>query len=260
MNEVLTKAVSDAGICTLTINRPDAMNSMNGALVAALRETFTVLGTDDSVRVVILTAQGEKVFCAGADLKERKTMTEDQVAQRIESYAATFDAIANLPKPVICAINGYALGGGLELALACDIRIVAAETKLGLTELALGIIPGAGGTQRLPRLIGTSKAKELMFTARRLSGEEAVAWGVANHCVPRRQVLARANELATQMLKAAPIAVAQAKRAIDQGIELTLKEGIALEAACYANVIPTEDRLEGLTAFAEGRDPVWKGR
>ena len=257
---VLLKDVDENGLCVLTIHRPDAMNSMNGALVAALRDTFNEIDQDPTVRVVVLTAGGEKVFCAGADLKERKTMSEAEVTQRIRDYKTAFDAIANVSKPVICAINGYAFGGGLEIALACDIRLVAKETSVGLTELALGIIPGAGGTQRLPRLIGASKAKELMFTARRLSGDEALAWGVVNHVVPRAELLAAAKALASEMLKAAPVAVAQAKRAIDSGLDADLSRGLEIEAECYAVVIPTEDRLEGLAAFAEGRKPVWKGR
>lgn len=257
---VLQKSVDAHGICTLTIHRPDAMNSMNGELVSALRDTFASLADDAAVRVVILTAQGDKVFCAGADLKERKTMSESDVARRIRDYKVAFDQIANLPKPVICAINGYAFGGGLEIALACDIRIVAAETSVGLTELGLGIIPGAGGTQRLPRLIGVSRAKELMFTARRLKGEEAVEWGIANRCVPRADLLGAATALALEMVKCAPVAVAMAKQAIDKGIEVDLATGLDIEAMCYAGVIPTEDRLEGLAAFAEQRPPVWKGR
>lgn len=257
---VLTQTIDEHGICTLTINRPDAMNSMNSALVEAFDQTFADLADNAAVRVVILTAQGDKVFCAGADLKERKQMSEAEVSRRIRDYKTAFDRIATLPKPVICAINGYAFGGGLEIALACDLRIVAEETSLGLTELGLGIIPGAGGTQRLPRLIGASRAKELMFTARRLKGPEALAWGIVNRCVPRENLMAEAHALALEMVKCAPLAVAQAKRAIDAGMQVDLATGLDIEALCYAGVIPTEDRLEGLAAFAEGRAPVWKGR
>ncbi len=256
----LTKSVDEHGVCTLIINRPEAMNSMNGELVHALADTFAALADQPEIRVIVLTAQGEKVFCAGADLKERKQMSDAEVSQRIRDYKTTFERIANVPKPVICAINGYAFGGGLEIALACDFRIVAQETSLGLTELGLGIIPGAGGTQRLPRLIGVSKAKELMFTARRLSGPEALEWGVVNRCVPRADLLAEAYAFAMEMVKSAPIALAQAKRAIDQGMQVDLAAGIQIEAECYAQVIPTEDRLEGLAAFAERRTPIWKGR
>jgi methylglutaconyl-CoA hydratase len=255
----LMKSVDEHGVCTLIINRPEAMNSMNGDLVHALADTFSALADQPEIRVIVLTAQGDKVFCAGADLKERKQMSDAEVSQRIRDYKTTFERIANVPKPVICAINGYAFGGGLEIALACDFRIVAQETSLGLTELGLGIIPGAGGTQRLPRLIGVSKAKELMFTARRLSGPEALEWGVVNRCVPRADLLAEAYAFAMEMVKSAPIALAQAKRAIDQGIQVELASGIQLEAECYAGVIPTEDRLEGLAAFAERRTPIWKG-
>lgn len=258
--DVLIKTVDEHGVCTLIINRPAAMNSMNGELVHALGDTFAALADQPEVRVVVLTAHGDKVFCAGADLKERRTMSDAEVSQRIRDYKSTFERIADLPKPVICAINGYAFGGGLEIALACDFRVVAEETSLGLPELGLGIIPGAGGTQRLPRLIGVSKAKELMFTARRLSGLEALEWGVVNRCVRRADLLSEVHKFAMDMVTSAPIALAQAKRAIDQGMQVDLQAGIQIEADCYAGVIPTEDRLEGLAAFVERRAPVWKGR
>ena len=257
---VLLKEVDEEGLCTLTIDRPDAMNSMNGELVEALWTTFRDLRFDPTVRVVILTASGEKVFCAGADLKERATMSDADVKRRIDDYRACFQEMANLNKPVICAINGYAFGGGLEIALACDIRLVAAETKVGLTELSLGIIPGAGGTQRLSRLIGAAKAKELMITAARLTGDQAHALGIVNHSVPRDILMNVAEDMAEKMIRCAPIAIAQAKAAIDLGLQTDLSTGLEIEAQCYAQTIPTADRLEGLNAFAEKRDPVWKGQ
>jgi methylglutaconyl-CoA hydratase len=179
----LAKEVTDDGICTLTLDRPDAMNSLNGALVQSLRDTFYDLRYDPSIRVVILTGGSGPAFCAGADLKERQGMTEAQVRQRIDDYRITFDMIASLPKPTICVINGYAFGGGLELALACDIRLVASDTKVGLTELRLGIIPGAGGTQRLTRLIGVARAKEMIFTGANVTGVRAAELGLANYSV-----------------------------------------------------------------------------
>lgn len=259
-SSVLLKDLRPDGICVLTINRPDAMNAMNGELVEAFRSQFLELFGDPSIRVVILTGSGDRVFCAGADLKERAKMSPKEVSDRILAYGEAFTAISGVDKPVICALNGHAFGGGLEIALSCDIRVLAEEAQVGLTELHLGIIPGAGGTQRLARLIGASKAKDLMFRAARLKGSEAVAWGVVNYATPRENLLNFAIDLAKQMTKAAPIAVAQAKLAVDQGMDMMLEDALRWESECYAQTIPTEDRLEGLAAFAEKREPVWKGR
>ena len=248
------------GVCVVTLNRPDKLNALDGPLVEGLGEVFTALGYIDEVRVVILTGAGEKAFCAGADLKERATMSPHEVRKRIDDYGRSFKEIEGLAKPVLCAINGYAFGGGLELALATDIRLMASETKVGLTELRLGIIPGAGGTQRLPRLIGASRAKELIFTAARLDAPRALELGIVNHIAPRADLLDRARALAAQMLDSAPIALAQAKIAIDAGLQADLETGLAIESRAYAVTIPTEDRLEGLEAFKQGRKPVFKAR
>ncbi len=259
-DKVLLKEVDDDGLCTLTLNRPQAMNSLDGELVDALWQTFYEMRHDDAVRVVILTGAGDRAFCAGADLKERSQMSEAQVRRRIDDYRGAFGAIDTLPKPVICAVNGYAFGGGLEVALACDIRVVAKETKVGLTEARLGIIPGAGGTQRLPRLVGASKAKELIFTGARLTGEEAEAIGLANYAVPRAELMDKAKELGRAMLDSAPIALAQAKIAIDAGMQADLATGLEIESRAYAVTIPTEDRQEGLAAFREKRKPRFVGK
>ncbi|AWV87896.1 enoyl-CoA hydratase-related protein [Bradymonas sediminis] len=257
---VLLKQVDQDGLCTLTLNRPAAMNSLNGALVEALDKAFYELRHDDSVRVVILTAAGDRAFCAGADLKERSGMSEAQVRQRIDDYRRCFGAIDSLPKPVICAINGFAFGGGLEIALACDFRVVAAETKVGLTECRLGIIPGAGGTQRLARLVGASRAKLLIFTAARLSGDEALEIGLVTASVPRAELMDAARALGRKMLDSAPIALAQAKIAIDAGMQTDLHTGLEIESRAYAVTLPTEDRLEGLAAFREKRKPNFQGK
>ena len=258
--EVVKRRVDDDGICTVTLDRPDALNALDGPMVEALGEIFYELRYDDAVRVAILTGAGERAFCAGADLKERKEMTEVEVRQRIDDYREVFGRIAALPKPTICAINGYAFGGGLELAMACDLRVVAENTKVGLTELRLGIIPGAGGTQRLSRLIGVARAKELIFTGARITGERAAQIGVANYAEADDEVMDRARELAGQMLLSAPIALAQAKRAVDTGAEVDLASGLELESTAYAVTLPTEDRQEGLAAFKEKRAPEFKGR
>lgn len=257
---VLIKEVDDDGICLLTLNRPEAMNAMDGALVQALYDAFYQARYDDSVRVIILSGGEGRAFCAGADLKERREMSEADVARRIDEYGRTFELIATCPKPVICVINGFAFGGGLELALACDLRLVDEDTKVGLTELRLGIIPGAGGTQRLARLIGAARAKELIFTGARISGTRAEELGVVNYAVPKDELMIRARELAKEMLYSAPIALKQAKLAIDTGLQVDLGSGLALEGVAYAVTLPTEDRREGLAAFKEKRAPKFKGK
>ena len=258
-DKTILKKIED-GICVVTLNRPARLNAMNGELVEALRSTFEHIQDSNDIRVVILTASGDRAFCVGADLKERQTMSDIEVSERIKSYKIAFEAISKLNKPVICAINGFAFGGGLEIALACDFRIAGDTAVLGLTETRLGIIPAAGGTQRLARLVGPSMAKELIFGAVKMSADNAKDRGVVNRVVPMDQLLISAVDWAKQIAMAAPIALAQAKKAIDEGIELSLDDAIDLEAQCYATLIPTEDRLEGLHAFAEKRPPQWSGR
>ncbi len=259
-NPVLTSNIDNDGICVLKLNRPDALNSLNGELVDAMGERFDEIHYDDDVRVVIVTGAGPKAFCAGADLRERKEMSEADVSRRIDDYRRVFGRIASVPKPTICAINGYAFGGGLELAMACDLRVVDEETKVGLTELKLGIIPGAGGTQRLSRLVGVARAKELIFTGAKISGRRAAEIDLVNDACSANNVMTRARQWAGDMLDSAPIALAQAKKAIDTGSEVDLESGLDLEAAAYAVTIPTEDRKEGLKAFAEGRSPQFEGK
>ncbi|AEP01061.1 MULTISPECIES: enoyl-CoA hydratase [Heyndrickxia] len=248
------------GIAVMTLNRSEAANALSKEMLSDMHEVLSEIKKDRSTRVVILTGAGEKVFCAGADLKERKGMNEEEVLQAVRKIGAVVNETAALPQPVIAALNGSAFGGGLELALACDLRIGAREAKYGLTETSLAIIPGAGGTQRLPRLIGVGKAKELIYTARRLTAEEAAAIGLLEYAVPRAAVIEKAFELAGEMQKNGPIALRQAKTAIDQGTETGLSAGLKIEELAYNALIPTEDRLEGLRAFAEKRTPVYKGR
>lgn len=259
-DSVLLKQIDDQGICTLTLNRPESMNALDGELVERLWQTCYELRHDAAVRVVILYGGEGAAFCAGADLKERRGMSEDAVRKRLDDYRSCFGALADLPKPTICAINGYAFGGGLELALACDLRVVAEDTQIGLTELRLGIIPGAGGTQRLARLVGVARAKELIFTAARISGRNALELGIVNRSVPADEVLGAAKKLAEAMLLSAPIALAQAKLAIDTGLQLDLQSGLSLESAAYAVTLPTRDRAEGLAAFQEKRRPRFEGK
>ncbi|MGX1983880.1 short chain enoyl-CoA hydratase [Thermolongibacillus altinsuensis] len=249
----------DHGIAILTLNRPEAANALSLNLLHELRAIQQELKFNRNVRCVIVTGAGEKVFCAGADLKERAQMNETQVRQTVSLIREVINEFEQLPQPVICAINGGAFGGGLELALACDIRIAADTAKMGLTETSLAIIPGAGGTQRLPRLIGKGRAKELIYTAKRISAFEAEKIGLVEYVVPSEQLLNQAIQMANQIVENAPIAVAQAKMAINRGLEVDLNTGLKIEQMAYEVTIPTKDRLEGLQAFKEKRKPVYKG-
>ncbi|MBD1371305.1 enoyl-CoA hydratase [Hazenella sp. IB182357] len=248
------------GIAMVKLNRPEVYNALNLATLEALSQQLNELHFDDTVRVVIITGAGEKAFCAGADLKERRSFSPEQVRYFVHLIRDTMNKIENLPKPVIAMINGYAFGGGAELALACDLRIASEQMQIGLTETSLGIIPGAGGTQRLPRLIGKTKAKEMIFTAQKMQATEALACGLVNQVVKRSELEEIAYQMAEQIKENAPLALKAAKFAIDLGMETNLSTGLALETKAYETLIPTEDRLEGLQAFKEKRKPQYRGR
>lgn len=251
------------GIVSIGLNRPKAKNAFSISLVKKLRNYVDLLAADKSVRVLIIRSLVPQVFCAGADLKERATLTPEEVSHFVTAVRRLLTDVEQLPMPVIAALDGVALGGGLELALACDIRVAAHNARLGLVETKLAIIPGAGGTQRLPRLISPSLAKELVFTARTLTGDEAYKMGIVNHSVQQNDAgdaaFERALQIADEILPNGPIGVRMAKKSIDKGSQVDLATGMAIEEACYAQVIPTKDRLEGLKAFAEKRKPVYKG-
>ena len=255
---ILLKEEKD-GIILLTLNRPGVMNSLSFDLLQTLQQEVEAIRFMPDIRVVIITGAGEKAFCSGADLKERATMSPAQVKEYILTIRNLFTAIEYLNKPVIAAVNGIALGGGTELALASDIRIVSKTALMGLTETRLAIIPGAGGTQRLPRLVGKGKAKELIFTGRRVGADEALSIGLANQICEPDQLLAEAGKMAAMILETGPIAIEQAKYAINYGLETDLSTGLAIESNAYWVCIPTQDRLEGLAAFREKRKPVYKG-
>ena len=246
-------------ILIVTINRPDRMNALDRPTLKAGAKLIKEIHFDKNIRVVIVTGAGEKAFCAGADLKERENMTMSEVRQYIRAIRDTFTDIENLPMPVICAINGVALGGGLELALACDIRLAAENAMLGLTEVTLGIIPGGGGTQRLPRLIGRGKAKELLFLGQRISSKQALDIGLINHIIPADKLMDMALEMAEKIVNNPPIAVQQAKIAVNRGMEVELAQGLEIESEAYEVCIPTKDRLEALAAFKEKRKPNFLG-
>lgn len=255
----LVRCERDGDIVTLTIDRPEVMNCMSFPTLKRLRSLFHELSQDLSVRAVLITGTGERSFCAGADLKERRTMPAERVPLFVKNIRRTMDDLEALPQPTIGVVNGFAFGGGTELLLACDMRVAAPHAKLGLTEVSLAIIPGAGGTQRLPRLIGKARAKDLILTARRLDAAEALEFGLVNRVAPEGKLMATALELAAEIAKHGPVAVRAAKRAVDEGCELSLAEGLAVEAACYEETLPTQDRLEALAAFAEKRPPKFTG-
>lgn len=242
------------------IDRQDRMNALSRATVRELGRLARETAGDRDVRAVIVTGAGGRAFSAGADLKERQSMDEEEVRDFLSLYRVAFGAIDAFPKPTIAAIDGVAFGGGLELALACDLRVAAAGAKLGLTETSLGIIPGAGGTQRLTRLVGPARAKELVLLARRLDADEALALGIVNRVAPDGQTaLDCAVELAEPFVKGAPIALAAALDAIDAATQLPLEAGLSVERACYERTLGSKDRLEALAAFREKRPPRFTG-
>ncbi len=260
MNDKLVLCEVDEGIATVTLNRPEVMNSFNFAMLRALGEQMAALRFDASVRVVIITGAGDRAFSAGADLKERAGMAPEEVRAFIFSIRRLMDDIENFPRPIIAAVNGVALGGGTELALASDLRLASETATMGLTETRLAIIPGAGGTQRLPRLVGRGMAKELIFTGRRIDARQALQIGLVNHVYPAGDLMEEARCLARDICQSGPVAVEQAKYAINRGLETDMATGLAIESNAYWICIPTEDRTEGLTAFREKRKPNYKGR
>ncbi|MBD3107319.1 enoyl-CoA hydratase [Bacillus sp. AGMB 02131] len=250
----------EEAIVTITLNRPKAANALSRDLLEELKATFINLRSNRHVRCIIITGRGHKVFSAGADLKERKELPESSVRNAVSLIGDTLSVIESMPQPVIASVNGLALGGGFELALACDLRIASTNAKFALPETSLGIIPGAGGTQRLPRLIGVARAKELIFTGRRLNCIEAEELGLITKAVSVEELPQETLLLARSIIKNAPIALAEAKKAIHYGMETDLHTGLKIEEWCYDATIPTMDRLEGLRAFAEKRQPEFKGK
>ena len=252
----------DHGIVVFGINRPKAMNALSKNLVKNLNEAVDAVKFDKNCRVLIIRSLAKGAFCAGADLKERAAMPPAEVGPAVARGRAIIGAWESLPMPVIAAIDGVALGGGLEMALACDLRVASDDARLGLTETRLAIIPG-GGTQRLPRVVGLAKAKELIYTARILRGRDAEAIGLVNHCVDQNEegdaAYLRSLDLAREILPNGPIGVKMAKLAINKGTEVDIASGLSFEEAAYAQVIPTKDRIEALMAFKEKRKPEFKG-
>jgi enoyl-CoA hydratase/carnithine racemase len=250
----------DGAVVTLQLERAEARNALDTATLAALRGHLAALREDPEVFAVVLRGSGTRAFCAGADLKERRTMDEAQVKHFVREIRATMDDIASLPQPTIAAINGSAFGGGCEMALSCDLRLMVEEAFIGLTETSLAIIPGAGGCARLPRLVGAAQAKRMILLAERLSSTEALDCGLVHRLAAQEDFDEALAALLGALLANGPLALQAAKAAIDGGLDLPLEGALEHEAACYQRIIPTEDRLEALAAFAEKRRPVFRGR
>jgi len=254
----LVKLHRDGGVAELILNDPPRNNVLSATMLEDLRMAVGHLAMDSEVRVVILHGGEGRLFCAGADLKARLAMSDPEVYQTVRAWRSMVDAVESLPMPVIAAIHGACMGGGLELVMGCDLRIAVADTKIGLPEAQLAIIPGMGGTQRLPRLVGPAKAREMILTAARIDGEQALAVGLVNQVVASRdELLPAARAMAARMCEMGPLALRAAKRAINGGVALA--QGLALEWDCYQSLIPTADRTEALVAFHEKRKPVFRG-
>jgi enoyl-CoA hydratase/carnithine racemase len=244
-----------------TLNRPAAANAMNTQLGTEIMTLFEALNLDaGDTRCVVLTGAGDRAFCAGADLKERKGMTDETWTRQHLVYERMVRAMLACPVPLIAAVNGAAYAGGCELALACDFIYASEQARFALTEVTLGIMPGAGGTQTLARAVGERRAKEIILTGKPFGAAEAQAWGMVSRVVPPGELLAEALATAETIARNAPISVRQAKLAISRGRNMSLWDGLALEIEAYHRMIPTEDRHEGIASFNEKRPPRFKGK
>lgn len=254
------KPFGDGGLC-ITLNRPTAANAINTQMGRDLLSVFTTFAADPGkCRAVVLTGAGDRAFCAGGDLKERYGMTDEQWQDQHLVFERMVRAVVDCPVPVIAAVNGAAYGGGCELALTCDFIYAARTARFALTEVTLGIMPGTGGTQNLPRAVGERRAKELILSGRPFSAEEAYGWGMINSLCEAGKVVDEAIETATAIAANAPIAVRQAKRSIHHGMGISLTDGMLFEIEAYNRMVPSEDRREGIRAFNEKRKPRFVGR
>ncbi len=259
--ETLAVTEPAPGLLLVTLNRPEVANAINTQCGRDLKAVFQALENDfRPYRCVVITGAGERAFCAGGDLKERNTLDNEQWVLQHELFEAAFRAVINCPLPVIAAVNGAAYGGGLELVLACDFAYAASTARFALTETSLGIMPGCGGTQALPRIVGERRAKELILSARAFSAPDALEWGIVNALSEPGQVLADTLAIAQRIADNAPLSVRQAKHSIHYGLQMDLRSGMMFEIEAYQRMVGSEDRLEGVRAFNERRKPQWKGR
>lgn len=258
-NEELVLLEAAEGIGLVTINRPKQLNALNVNLLMRLREVLLECGARDDIRVVIITGAGEKSFVAGADIAEMKDMKAREGLAFGELGQAAFRTIEQLPKPVIAAVNGYALGGGTELAISCDIILASEKAKFGTPEVNLGVFPGFGGTQRLPRLLGKARAKEVIFTGEMFDSTRALAIGLINRICPPEELLEEARNLARTIMTKGPVALGLAKLSIEAGFDQDLDKALLIERTLFAQCFDTADQKEGMTAFLEKREPKFKG-
>lgn len=256
--ETLLLSVEE-GVATITLNRPEVLNALNHNVFSELSEVAQQLADDDSVHAVIITG-GEKVFAAGADIRDMANAEAIDIALAGRPSMKAFNIIENMPKPVIAAVAGYALGGGCELSLVCDVRIAADNAKFGLPEITLGILPGAGGTQRLPRLIGAGKAKEMIFSGDFIEADEALRVGLINKVVSAEQLMSEAKRLAKRFAMRGAVALRMAKSAVNEGLRMDLQAGLQYEHKCFSLLFATQDQKEGMQAFLEKRRPDFKGK
>ena len=259
MSDLVTLTAADH-IATVTLNRPESLNAISGAMADELTDILERVAQDRDVWVVILAAAGERAFCVGADLKERGGFDLDDFYRNREQIRGMFAALRAIPQPVIASVFGFALGGGFELALSCDIIIAAEGTQFGLPETRVGLLPAGGGTQLLTRKVGTSRAKELIFRARRFDASEAQRIGIVADVTRVADLENWTLEVARYICKSSPVAVREAKRAIDSALGVPIDEGIEIEHDAWRTVIETDDRQEGIAAFNEKRSPEWKNR
>jgi len=258
MNDTVRVDAIDAQVARVTLNRPDVLNALDTRMGEALGEAFSSLANDarrGTIRAVVLTGAGDRAFCAGADLKERLGIGDETWRRQHEVFETAVAEIAACPSPVIAAVNGVALGGGNEIALACDFIIASETARFGQPEVTRGIMPGLGGTQHLPRRVGISRAKELLYTGRLIDAREALDWGLVNHVVAPGDLMPRAIAFARTIATNGPAAVRHVKAAVNAGLALPIQDALACERSHYNRVIETGDRLEGIAAFNEKRPP-----
>lgn len=259
VSERVVRIERDGAVAVVTIDRPEKRNALNAAVRSGLVRAIAELDADDTVRVIVVTGAGERAFVAGADIEEFQQRTPLEQREAMTSTRA-FEAVAGSAKPTIAMINGYALGGGCELALACDMRIAAETAKLGQPEVNLGIIPGGGGTQRLPRLVGPGRAMRLIFSGEIIDASEAARIGLVDEVHPAHDLRERTLELARRIAARSPVAVRMAKAAVRAALELPLRAGLAYETELFVTAFGSDDRREGVAAFLEKREPRFSGR
>jgi enoyl-CoA hydratase/carnithine racemase len=247
-------------VATVTLARPEAMNAISGQMADELAGALLRAAADPNAWVVVLHAEGEKAFCVGADLKERNRLDDAGWLRNRILIRSMFDTLRALPQPTVASVFGFALGGGFELALNCDLIVASEDSIFGLPEVRVGILPGGGGTQVLARKIGVARAKELILTARRIGALEALEMGLVTRVVDQETLHKATMEVADQICRNSPVAVREAKRAIDRGFDVPLEQGLELEDLAWRRAVASEDRPEGIAAFNEKRDPQWKGR